>query len=118
MSMEISQIFKEAIANTFYDKDIEIWRQVKVEDDEGAIVENGKTEKIDSFKGNFQFKTREKLKREYGEEVEANAIVTCDRTKAKIGDILVYNGKEYEIKSIVPSDSHMTLIVFGGETDE
>lgn len=118
MSMEISKIFKEAIANTFYDKDIEIWRQAKIEDDEGATVGNEKTEKIDSFKGNFQFKTREKIKHEYGEEIEANAIATCDRAKAKIGDILVYNGKEYEIKSIVPSDSHMTLIVFGGETDE
>ena len=118
MSMEISKIFKEAIANTFYDKDIEIWRQAKIEDDEGAIVGNEKTEKIDSFKGNFQFKTREKIKQQYGETIEANAIVTCERTKAKIGDILIYNGKEYEIKSIVPSDSHMTLIVFGGETDE
>lgn len=116
--MEIPESFKRAIADIFYDKDIEIWRQAKIEDDEGAIVGNEKTEKIDSFKGNFQFKTREKIKREYGEEIEANAIVTCDRTKAKIGDILVYNGKEYEIKSIVPSDSHMTLIVFGGETYE
>lgn len=116
--MEIPESFKRAIADTFYDKDIEIWGQTKVEDDEGAMVKNGKTEKIDSFKGNFQFKTREKIKHEYGEEIEANAIATCDRTKAKIGDILVYNGKEYEIKSIIPSDSHTTLIVFGGETDE
>ena len=116
--MEISESFKRAIADTFYDKDIEIWKQTKIEDNEGAIVRSEKTEKIDSFKGNFQFKTREKIKHEYGEEIEANAIATCDRTKAKIGDILIYNGKEYEIKSIVPSDSHMTLIVFGGETDE
>lgn len=116
--MEIPESFKRAIADTFYDKDIEIWKQTKIEDNEGAIVGSEKTEKIDSFKGNFQFKTREKIKHEYGEEIEANAIATCDRTKAKIGDILIYNGKEYEIKSIVPSDGHMTLIVFGGETDE
>lgn len=116
--MEISKLFKEVIADTFYDKDIEIWKQGKIEDDEGAVVGNGKTENIDSFKGNFQFKTKEKIKQQYGETIEANAIVTCERTKAKIGDILVYNGEEYEIKSLVPSDSHITLIVLGGEIDE
>ena len=88
--MNIPEIFKQVIADTFYDKDIEIWTSGTIKDDEGSIVGNGKLEKIDSFKGNFQFSTREYIQQEYGKEIEANAIVTCDKTVAEIGNILIW----------------------------
>ncbi len=113
--MKIPDEFKQAIADTFYDKDIEIWTEGTIKDDEGSVIGNGKLEKIDTFKGNFQFSTREYIQQEYGKEIEANAIVTCDKTVAEIGNILVYNDKEYEIKSLVPSDSHITILVEGGK---
>ena len=113
--MKIPETFKQAIADTFYDKDIEIWTEGTIKDDEGSVIENGKLEKIDSFKGNFQFSTREYIQQEYGKEIEANAIVTCDKTVAEIGNILVYGNKDYIIKSIVPSDSHTTILVLGGD---
>lgn len=116
--MQIPDLFKKAISNTFYDKDIEIWSSGEIIDDEGAVIGSGKVEKIDNFKGNFQYSTREYIQQEYGQEIEANAIVTCDKTVAKIGDILVYNEKEYIIKANPISDSHTTLIVYGDETDE
>lgn len=109
--MQISEIFKQAITDTFYDKDIEIWTAGTIKDDEGSVIGNGKLDKIDSFKGNFQFSTREYIQQEYGKEIEANAIVTCNETKAEISNILVYDNKEYTIKSLVPSDSHITLLV-------
>lgn len=112
--MKIPEIFKQTIANTFYDKDIEIWTKGTIKDDEGSVIGNGKLEKIDKFKSNFQFSTREYIQQEYGKEIEANAIVTCDKTVAEIGNILVYNKEEYEIKSLVPSDSHTTILVLGG----
>lgn len=111
--MQISEIFKQAITDTFYDKDIEIWTSGTIKDDEGSVTGEGKVEKIDSFKGNFQFSTREHIQQEYGKEIEANAIVTCSETKAEIGNILVHDNKEYIIKSLVPSDSHITLLVEG-----
>lgn len=113
--MQIPNLFKEVIKDTFYDKKIEIWSSGQVTDDEGAVVGNGKLEKLDSFDGNFQFGSREYIQQEYGRDIEANAIVTCESTVAKIGDILVYDGKEYTIKSKVPSDSHITLLVKGDE---
>lgn len=113
--MKIPEEFKKAIADTFYDKDIEIWTSGTIKDDEGAVIGDGKLEKIDSFKGNFQFSTREYIQQEYGREIEANAIVTCDKANAKIGNILVYNDKEYTIKSLVPSDSHITILVEGDD---
>ena len=113
--MKIPEEFKQAIADTFYDKDIEIWTEGTIKDDEGSVVGNGKVKKIDSFKGNSQFTTREYIQQEYGKEIEANAIVTCDKTNAKFGNILVYNDKEYEIKSLVPFGSHITILVKGDD---
>lgn len=112
--MKIPETFKQAIADTFYDKDIEIWTEGTIKDDEGSVIENGKLEKIDSFKGNFQFSTREYIQQEYGREIEANAIVTCDKTVAEIGNILVYNNNDYTIKSLITGDSHTTILVLGG----
>ena len=113
--MKIPETFKQAIADTFYDKDIEIWTEGTIKDDEGSVIENGKLEKIDSFKGNFQFSTREYIQQEYGKEIEANAIVTCDKTVAEIGNILVYNNNDYTIKSLITGDSHITILVLGGD---
>lgn len=111
--MQIPEVFKQVIADTFYDKDIEIWTSGTIKDDEGSIIGDGKLDKIDSFKGNFQFSTREYIQQEYGKEIQANAIVTCNGTKAQIGNILIYDNGKYTIKSLVPSDSHITLLVEG-----
>lgn len=113
--MKIPNKFKQVIANTFYDKDIEIWTEGTIKDNEGSVIKEGKQEKIDEFKGNFQFKTREYIQQEYGKEIEANAIVTCDKTITKIGNILVYNDNDYTIKSIIVSDSHTTLLINGSD---
>lgn len=113
--MNISNEFKQVIADTFYDKNIEIWTSGTIKDDEGSIIGNGKLKKVDSFKGNFQFKTREYIQQEYGKEIQASAIVTCDNTVAKIGDILVYNGNDYTIVANPVSDSHTTLLVKGDD---
>lgn len=138
--MKIPEIFKQVIADTFYDKDIEIWTSGTIKDDEGSIVENGKLEKIDSFKGNFQFSTREYIQQKYGKEIEANAIITCEKTLAKEGDILIYLKNktnfelsrytheelsnftheelenyiyEFVIVSVIPGDSHITILANG-----
>lgn len=116
-NMQISEIFKQTISDIFYDKYIEIWTSETIKDEEGSIIESGKKDLVETIKGNFQFKTREYIQKEYGQEIEANAIVTCDKTVAKIGNILVYNAREYEIKSVIPSDSHITLLVNGSDID-
>lgn len=115
--MQISDLFKQVIAETFYDKDIEIWTSKTIADDEGAVVGNGKQDLIETIKGNFQFKTREKIQQEYGQEVKANAIVTCANTKAVEGNMLVYDAQEYEISSVLPCDSHITLLVNGSDVN-
>ncbi len=113
--MKIPNEFKQVIADVFYDKDIEIWTSGTIRDDEGSDVGTGKLEKVDSFKGNFQFTTREYIQQQYGKEIEANAIVTCDKTVAQIENILVYNNNDYKIKSKIVGDSHTTLLVNGSD---
>ncbi len=111
--MKIPEQFRNIIANTFYDKEIEIYTTAVIKDNEGAVIGNGKKEKIDTFKGNFQLSTREYIQKEYGIDIEANAIITCDNTIGEIGNIAVYKNKDYEIKNKVISDSHTTLLVLG-----
>lgn len=113
--MNIPNEFKQIINDTFYDKEIEIWTSETVRDDEGAVIENGKLKKIDCFKGNFQFKTREYIQQEYGKEIEANAIITCEKTVAEIGNIATYNNNDYKIKSKIIRDSHIVLLVNGSD---
>ena len=113
--MQIPDLFKQVIADTFYDKDIQIWQEGTEKDDEGSIVANGVLEMIDKVKGDFQFTTREYIQQEYGKEIEANGIVTCDKIIASIGDILIYDNKKYIIKSMFASDSHTTLLVNGSD---
>lgn len=145
--MQIPDLFKKAIADTYYDKDIEIWSSETITDDEGSTIENGKKDKLDEFKGNFQFTTREYIQKEYGKEIDASAIVTCDKTIAKEGDILVYADmkprnlllsrysheeleqytnkqlqkeiveREYVVKSVIPSDSHFTILAGRNDAD-
>lgn len=139
--MNIPDKFKNVIKDTFYDKRIEIWLTEELVDDEGSIVQEGKRTKIDEFDGNFQFSSREFIQQEYGRDIQASAIVTCDKTIAKEGDILVYSDmkpsnwllsrysnqelsgysnlylqkeiaeREYIVKSVIPGDSHFTLLV-------
>lgn len=138
--MKIPDLFKKTIQDTFYDKDIEIWSSGTIKDEEGSTIGTGKKEKLDEFKGNFQFTTKEYIQQEYGKEIEANAIITCEQTLAKEGDILVYLKNrthfelsrythedlrqftheqleyymyEFEIKSVIPSDSHITILANG-----
>lgn len=112
--MKIPESFKQVIANTFYDKELKIMTTEKEEtrDEEGCIIETEKEIIKETIMGNFQFSTLEKIQQEYGKEMIADCIVTCEDTQAIIDDILVYLDKEYEIKSIVPSDSHKTILLY------
>lgn len=113
--MQIPNLFKQTIEDTFYDKQMEVWTAGKITDEEGAVVGNGKSEKVEDLKGNFQFSTREYIQQEYGKSIEANAIVTCGATQAKIGDIILYNAKDYYVRGKLTPDSHTTLLVYGDE---
>ena len=111
--MQISKQFKQVIANTFYDKELKIMTTEKetIKDDEGSIIESEKNILKEIIMGNFQFSTLEKVQQEYGKEIIAECVVTCNDTLATVDDILVYQDKEYEIKAVIPYDSHKTILL-------
>lgn len=111
--MKIPNEFKRIIADTFYDKELKIMttETEQIRDDEGGFIENKKDVLKEEIKGNFQYSTLEKVQQEYGKEMIADCIVTCEDTTATVDDILVYQDKEYEIKAIIPADSHKTILL-------
>lgn len=111
--MQIPNEFKQIIANTFYDKELKIMTTEKEQerDDEGSIIETEKNIVKETIMGNFQYSTLEKVQQEYGKEMVAECIATCKGTQATVDDILVYLDKKYEIKAIIPYDSHKTIIL-------
>lgn len=111
--MQIPDLFKQVIKDTFYDKELKIMTTKKKQekDEEGCIIETEKEILQEIIMGNFQYSTLEKVQQEYGKEMIAECIVTCEDTQATADDILVYQGKEYEIKAIIPYDSHKTILL-------
>lgn len=111
--MELPSEFQKIIADTFYDKEIKIMTTQKEQerDDEGCIIENEKETLKETIMGNFQYSTLEKIQQEYGKEIIAECIVTCADTQATVDNVLVYLGKEYEIKAIIPYDTHKKILL-------
>ena len=111
--MQIPDLFKKVIADNFYDKELKIMTNEKetIRDDEGSVIESEKDILKETIMGNFQFSTLEKVQQEYGKEMMADCIVTCSDTLATVDDILVYQDKEYEIKAVIPYDSHETILL-------
>ena len=111
--MQIPDLFKEAIKNTFYDKELKIMTTEKEQerDDEGCVIETEKEIVKETIMGNFQYSTLEKVQQEYGKEMIAECIATCEDTGATVDDILVYQDKEYEIKAVIPYDSHKAILL-------
>lgn len=108
--MNIPNEFKEAIKSTFYDKNITIFSIGTELDEEGGTID-GEKKQIENLDCNVQFQTCEKIQESYGKEIEAECIVTCDTTTASIGNIAKYNNKDYEIKAVIPKDTHCILLL-------
>ena len=104
---------KKAIAKNFYDKELKIMTNETEQerDEEGCIIEKEKNIEKEAIKGNFQYSTLEKIQQEYGKEIIAECIVTCEDTSATINDVCKYEDREYEIKAIIQSDSHKKILL-------
>ncbi len=82
--MKISEAFKQVIVNTFYDKQLKIMTTEKeqVKDEEGCVIETERNVEKETIMGNFQFSTFEKVQQEYGKEMIAECIATCEDTRS------------------------------------
>lgn len=107
--MQISNLFKEVIKNTFYDKEIDIYGTIEeIGEELDTIRVKGKV-KESNLPCNVHFIGNDVAKKDYGLDIEANIMITCDKTIAQISDILTYLNQDYTITGKLTPDSHTKL---------
>lgn len=108
--MKIPKEFIDVISNTFYDKTVEILKNVITVDEEGGVTKKG-IEVVDTFKGNVSFSNCKEIQKDYGLDYEINiAITTYIDTKIKISDLVKYNNIIFEVTDVLPFDSHLLIV--------
>jgi len=107
--MNIPDEFKGAISDFFYDKCISVYESKEVVGEEMDVtIEKGEL-KQNNLKCNVHLISNEIAKRDYGLDIQANILVTCDTTVAKIGDYLLYNDADFIVTGKLTPDSHTKL---------
>lgn len=108
--MEFPKTAKNAIARAFYDKSVAVLEKTEVLDDEGGVVKGGEVVKS-TFKGNVQFLVQEQEQLGVGLVKRGDIQITCPTdTEVAIDDILRYANVRYTVISVLPYDSHLTIV--------
>lgn len=108
--MQIPDLFKKAISDTFYDKTVEILKNIVIVDEEGGITKKG-IEVIGTFKGNASFSNCKEIQKDYGLDYEINiAVTTFTDVNVKISDLIRYNNVIFEVTDVLPFDSHLMIV--------
>ena len=108
--MYIPKSMKKKIANTFYDKTIDVLSNDVTTDAEGGITYKGLAS-IDNFNGNVSFSNCKKIQEEYGFDYEIDISITASTDiSISINDLIKYNNIIYNVTDILPSDSHILIV--------
>lgn len=108
--MIVPNSFKNAIKDTFYDKDFDLYSVTTEPDTEGFVRKGEPATKTGSFKGNIAFEGFDSIREEHGIDVEINAIVTTDED-ISLEQVFAYGGIFYKVVRVIENDSHNLLIV-------
>lgn len=108
--MYIPKTMSKKIAETFYDKTVEVMTNNTITDAEGGVNYKGLAV-IDSFKGNVSFSNCKKIQEEYGLDYEIDiSITTYIDTNVSINDIIKYNDIVYNVNDVLLTDSHILIV--------
>ena len=108
--MQFPDKAKSVIANTFYDKEVAVLEKTETLDAEGGVVKTGDAIKS-TFKGNVRFVTLAEEQNEIGLVENIDVQFTCPtETPVEVDDLLQYAGVKYVAVSVLPSDSHKTIM--------
>lgn len=100
---------KDKIADTFYDKQVEVLEEKTTIDDEGGVRSIGLNVK-DKFKGNVSFSNCKKIQEEYGLDYNIDISITTNYNLIKINDFIKYLGIVYSVSDVLESDSHILIV--------
>lgn len=108
--MYIPNQMKTKIANTFYDKTVEIMSKESTIDAEGGVTSKGLAV-TDSFKGNVSFSNCKKIQEEYGLDYNIDiSITTYADSSVSLDDIIKYNDIIYNVTDVLKFDSHILIV--------
>ena len=108
--MKITEQFKKAINDVFYDKQISFYLPREVEEDLGSIKsEPGQF--IELVYGNYVETSDERILNTFGATEKGDAVITCESSLARKGDYAIYGDRTSRVVSIKRYDSHMSLLV-------
>lgn len=97
------------IAETFYDKTVEILEKKTIIDAEGGVTSKGLTLR-DTFNGNVSFSNCKKIQEEYGLDYNIDISITTDYNVISINDFIKYKDVVYSVTDILESDSHLLIV--------
>lgn len=101
---------KDAIAKSFYDKTIEVLTSEDTVDAEGGVVKGSLTTKC-TLQGNVRFNNLGEVQTTLGLVNAIDICVTCGADEnVSVNDLLRCSDKLYVATSVIPSDSHLTIV--------
>lgn len=94
----------------FYNKEIEIWKMGEGYKDADRIYHEGRLEKTKSLMVDVQPYSTERLKKDYGYEIDVNKRIFCDLDDSiKINAVIKYKGNFMEVKKYLEWDDYMEV---------
>ena len=108
--MYIPKSMTKTIANTFYDKTVDVLSSLVITDAEGGVTSKGLTT-VSSFKGNVSFSNCKRIQEEYGLDYAIDISITTDvNTEISINDFIKYEKVIYNVTDVLPTDSHILIV--------
>lgn len=94
----------------FYNKEIEVWNKSESYRDEDGIWHEGAYIKIKTKMADIQPYSTERLKRDYGYEIDVTRRIFCDLDDdIKINTVIKYKNDEMEVEKIIEWDNYMEV---------
>jgi len=106
--MRIPSKFTQVIADTFFDKTIDLYSVGEITDKEG-FTRRDVLLKTGDFTGNVYFTNLEEVRQDYGIEEQIDVVISTHE-EIEAGVIVGYGGKDYRVVKAIPRDSHNLLI--------
>lgn len=99
--------FTTTIADTFYDKEVEILEKTTTSTD-GWVTETGTTSS--TFKANVRFENLGEVQTDMGLTEQVDVLITCAAdTTVEVGTLLKYADTTYRADAVIPNDSHKRI---------
>lgn len=94
----------------FYDKEVEVWNIADGYKDGDGIYHEGESRKSQTLMVDVQPYSTERLKKDYGYEIDVNKRIFCDLDEdIKINTVIKYKDNFMEVKKIIEWDNYMEV---------